>query len=69
MQEQAITDFRTSSGWKVGADGSVALITIGRGEIADSTTIKDPIVAFVFDNKGLMFNISLEGAKFSKIHK
>jgi len=69
MQEQALTDFRTSSGWKVGADGSVALITIGRGEIVDSTTIKDSIVAFVFDNKGLMFNISLEGAKFSKIQR
>ena len=69
MQEQALIDFRASRGWKAGLDGSVALITLGRGEVVDSTTIKDPIVAFVFDNKGLMFNISLEGAKFTKIQR
>jgi lipid-binding SYLF domain-containing protein len=69
MQDQALENFRASSGWKVGVDGSVALITIGAGEVVDSNSIKDPIVAFVFDNKGLMFNISLEGAKFTKIDR
>jgi lipid-binding SYLF domain-containing protein len=69
MQEQVLDDFRASSGWKVGVDGSVALITVGAGEIVDSNSIRDPIVAFVFDNKGLMFNISLEGAKFTKIQR
>jgi lipid-binding SYLF domain-containing protein len=68
MQEEALNKFRASSGWKVGVDGSVALITVGAGEVVDSNSIKDPIVAFVFDNKGLMFNISLEGAKFTKIY-
>ena len=45
MQEQALDNFRVSSGWKVGADGSVALITLGAGEIVDSNSVKDPIVA------------------------
>ena len=28
---------------------------------------KDPIVAFVFDVKGLMADMSLKGAKFNKL--
>jgi lipid-binding SYLF domain-containing protein len=68
-EEQALSQFRASSGWKVGTDGSVALITVGAGETVDFTRLNDPIVAFVFDNKGLMFNISLEGAKFTKIER
>ena len=47
----------------------MALITIGAGETVDFTKLNDPIVAFVFDNKGLMFNISLEGAKFTRIER
>jgi hypothetical protein len=30
---------------------------------------KEPIVAFVFDVKGLMADISIRGAKFSKLDK
>ena len=69
LKEDALKQFRASSGWKVGTDGSVALITIGAGETVDFTKLNDPIVAFVFDNKGLMFNISLEGAKFTRIER
>lgn len=69
LQEPALKQFRASSGWKVGLDGSVAVITVGAGETVDFTKLNDPIVAFVFDNKGLMFNISLEGAKFTKIER
>ena len=35
----------------------------------DTTTSKDPIVGLVFDAKGLIADISLKGAKFSKIDK
>ncbi len=38
----------SSSGWKAGVDGSVALITVGVGGTIDTTKIKDPIVGFVF---------------------
>ena len=35
----------------------------------DATNIKDPIVAFVFGQKGLMYNLTLEGSKLNKLHK
>jgi lipid-binding SYLF domain-containing protein len=69
MQQEALKKFRDSSGWKAGVDGSVALIKIGAGGSIDTTNIKDPIVGFVFGQKGLMFNLTLEGSKFTKLKK
>ena len=69
MTEKALSDFRASKGWEAGVDGNVALINIGAGERADTTTSKDPIVGFVFDAKGLIADISLKGAKFTRLDK
>lgn len=69
MQKEALRKFRKSSGWEVGVDGSVALIKLGAGGSIDTTNIKDPIVAFVFGQKGLMYNLTLEGSKFTKLKK
>jgi lipid-binding SYLF domain-containing protein len=69
MTDEALKQFRASNGWEAGVDGNVALITIGGGERADTRTLKDPIVGFVFDAKGLIADISLKGAKFSKVDK
>jgi len=69
MTDEALKKFRASKGWEAGVDGNVALITVGGGERADTTTSKDPVVGFVFDAKGLIADISLKGAKFSKVDK
>jgi lipid-binding SYLF domain-containing protein len=69
MTEDALKAFRMSKGWEVGVDGNVALLDVGAGTRLDTTTMKDPVVAFVFDAKGLMADISLKGAKLSKIDK
>ena len=67
LQNDALTNFRASNGWKAGVDGSVAVVEWGVGEDINTTDIKDPIVGFIFSNKGLMFNLTLEGSKFTKI--
>jgi len=69
MTQDALQGFRAGKGWEAGLDGNVALITLGAGERIDTRTIKDPIVGFVFDVKGLMADISLKGAKFTKLNK
>jgi len=69
MTEEALRKFRASSGWEAGVDGNIALINIGAGERIDTNTIKDPVVGFVFDVKGLMADISLKGSKFTKLDK
>ena len=69
MQDGALKKFRDSAGWEAGVDGSVALIELGTGGSIDTTNIKDPIIGFVFGNKGLMYNLTLEGSKFTKIKR
>ena len=69
MQQEALKKFRASPGWEAGVDGSVALIKIGAGGSIDTTKIKDPIVGCVFGQKGLMYNLTLEGSKFAKNKK
>lgn len=69
MTKESLEKFRNSSGWKVGIDGSVALIDIGAGKSIDTGNIKDPVVGFVFNSKGLMYNLTLEGSKFTKLNK
>ncbi len=67
MQDEALKNFRKSSGWKAGVDGSVAFIDVGAGKSLDTVNVKDPIVAFMFGQKGLMANATVEGAKFTKL--
>ncbi len=69
LDEDALKRFRSSEGWKAGVDGSVALVTLGAGGEIDTTKMRDPIIGFVFGQKGLMYNLTLEGSKFTKIHK
>jgi lipid-binding SYLF domain-containing protein len=69
MTLDALNKFRNSSGWKVGVDGSVALIDMGGGKTIDSHNIKDPVVGFIFGSKGLMYNLTFEGTKISKLDK
>lgn len=66
MTKESLDKFRNSQGWKIGVDGSVALIDLGAGKTIDTNNIKDPVVGFIFGSKGLMYNLTLEG---SKIHR
>jgi lipid-binding SYLF domain-containing protein len=67
MTDAVLKQFQASSGWEAGIDGNVALVNVGGGERVDFTKMNDPIIGFVLDVKGLMADISLKGAKFSKI--
>ena len=69
MTPQALSSFRRKQGWKVGVDGSVALVTIGAGGAIDTNTLNKPVIGFILDNKGLMYNLTLEGSKITRINK
>jgi len=69
MEENALTTFRDSLGWRAGVDGSVALVDYGAGGSVDTKNMQAPIVGFIFGVKGLMVNLSLEGSKFTKLSR
>ncbi|KAA3644411.1 MAG: hypothetical protein DWP95_04675 [Proteobacteria bacterium] len=69
LQPAALNKFKQTKGWKAGVDGSVAIIKWGVGEDINTMNFKEPIVGFVFGNKGLMFNLTLEGSKITRISR
>jgi lipid-binding SYLF domain-containing protein len=66
---QARDKFLNSKDWSIGADASVAVAKTGAGGRYDTQTLSKPVLAFVFAEKGLMGDASLQGAKISKIAK
>jgi lipid-binding SYLF domain-containing protein len=69
FNDQASLDkFRTGdSDWEVGVDASIAVAKVGASGSLDTNNLKEPIVAFTFGEKGLMADLSLEGAVFKKL--
>ena len=68
MTKKALQDFRKSEGWEAGVDGSVAIAKWGVGKDIGTVSFQKPIIGFIFGNKGLMYNLTIEGSKFTKIH-
>jgi lipid-binding SYLF domain-containing protein len=69
MTEDALDGFKRRAGWKIGVDGSVTVITVGVGGSIDSDKIVSPVIGFVLDQTGLMYNLTLEGTKISRIDR
>lgn len=69
LEDAALRKFQASQGWQVGVDGSVVLIDVGATVSIDTTKINQPIVGFVVGQKGLMYNLTLEGSKISRLRK
>lgn len=67
MTDQALTEFRNSSGWAAGADIEYAVVDQGGSMNVGTTTSLAPVIAVVFGQAGLMAGASLEGSKYSRI--
>jgi lipid-binding SYLF domain-containing protein len=69
MTDDALAQFERRAGWKIGVDGSVAIITVGAGGAIDTDKITSPVIGFILDPQGLMYNLTLEGSKISRIER
>jgi lipid-binding SYLF domain-containing protein len=63
MTEAALANFQRTDGWKVDVDA------VGAGGQIDTNSIRSPVIGFIFDQKGLMYNLTLEGSKISRIQR
>jgi lipid-binding SYLF domain-containing protein len=72
LADKALREFqakaRRDGYWKAGVDGSVVIVDVG-GQASTNPAPNAPIVGYVFDQRGLMFNLSLQDAKFSRIER
>ncbi len=69
MNQETLDKFNASKGWSIGAETGVALVSMGAGGSYDSKTLQRPILGFVFGEKGLMADVSLEGSKVNKLER
>lgn len=67
--QSALDTFRNSDGWEAGVDGSVALVEFGAAGEISSNSAQEPIIGFIFSNKGLMYNLTFEGSKMTRLDR
>jgi lipid-binding SYLF domain-containing protein len=67
VTEEALTQFENAYGWKVGIDGSIVIVTVGAAGSIDTDSLTSPIIGFILDQQGLMYSLSLEGSKITRI--
>jgi len=68
---QALSKFlaKSTTGWQAGVDGNVTLVKTTGTQPLDRMKPAGEIAGFVFGSKGLMANVSLQGAKITKLNK
>jgi lipid-binding SYLF domain-containing protein len=68
MTDEALSRFRASNGWTVGADASVALLSVGADARVTTQTAQQPVIGFVLTNSGIMGNLSLSGSRVTPLN-
>jgi lipid-binding SYLF domain-containing protein len=69
MTTEVLDGFRNSSGWEAGVNAKVAMIDKGKAADVSSIIANNPVIAFVYGQKGLMGDLSVEGAKITKLDR
>lgn len=68
MTPAAVNALHDSHGWELGVGPTVVVVNAGAAENLSTNTLKNDVYAFIFDQKGLMAGVSIEGSKISRIH-
>lgn len=68
MNDKALSYLDQSSGWEIGVGPTIVVLDAGAAKSFSTTTAKDDIYAFIFDQKGLMAGVALQGSKITKIN-
>lgn len=69
MNNKALSYLDKSEGWEIGVGPTVVVVDEGMAKNLSSSTLKDDAYAFIFDQKGLMASLSIEGTKITPIKR
>jgi lipid-binding SYLF domain-containing protein len=69
MNKDAVKYVHRTEGWEVGVGPTVVIVDAGLAKNLSTSTLKDDAYAFIFDQKGLMAGVSLEGTKITRIDR
>ena len=68
MTNAALDYLDKSGGWELGVGPSIVVIDAGVARNLTTSTIQSDIYAFVFDQKGLMGGIGIQGSKITRVN-
>ena len=68
MDDAALAYLDRSGGWEVGIGPSIVVVDAGKAAALTTTTARDEVYAFFFDQKGLMAGLGLQGSKITRIN-
>jgi lipid-binding SYLF domain-containing protein len=69
MTNKAVDYIHKTDGWEIGVGPTVVVVDAGAAKNLSTSTLKDDAYAFIFDQKGLMAGLALEGTKISHIRR
>ena len=67
--DKALAYLDSSGGWELGVGPSIVIVDKGKAKSMTTLTMKDDVYAFIFDQKGLMAGLGLQGSKITKLNK
>lgn len=67
MSNDALRYLDSSDGWEVGVGPSVVVVDSGMAKTMSSTTLTQDVYAFIFNQKGLMAGVGIQGSKITRI--
>lgn len=68
MNDEALSYLDKSAGWEIGVGPSIVIVDAGVAKSITTTTAQDDVYAFIFDQKGLMAGIGIQGSKITRIN-
>ena len=68
MTDSALEHLLNSSGWEIGTGPSIVIVDQGIAKSLTTETMKSDVYAVIFDQKGLMAGIGIQGSKVTRIH-
>jgi len=69
MNDAALAYLDKSEGFEIGVGPSIVVVDAGIGKTLTSTTLTQDVYAFIFDQRGLMAGVGIQGSKISRIGK
>ncbi len=69
MNDKAIQYLDSSDGWELGVGPTIVIVDKGKAKSLTTMTLKDDVYAFIFDQKGLMAGLGIQGSKITKLEK
>lgn len=68
MDNESLRYLDASDGWEIGTGPSLVILDEGFGKNLSTTTLQKGVYAFIFDQKGLMGGVGIQGSKITKIN-